>query len=122
MTLELVGPPQLVRDNGLNTAWYGLDVRFCNHGGGYSTYVSATAELVFEDGRRTGATNGRGRGPRTSGTPSWLSDIEGWIDKATLNPGECVTGWLAFHTVSSSQPVRLEWQGLSLDVSGAFGT
>jgi len=122
VTLELLGPGQLVHDNGLDTAWYGLDVRFCNRSSGYFTYLPTNAALVFADGRRTGATNGHGRGPRTPGTPSWLSDIEGWMDKATLSPGECVSGWLAFYTVSSSEPVRLEWHGLTLDVAAAFGT
>jgi hypothetical protein len=120
--LELAGPPRKHYLT-VDSVWYGIDVRLCIRSDAESfTYVGATAELLFGDGTRTRAANGHEPGPRRPGTPSWLSDVDGWIDKATLRPTECVRGSLVFHSFSAGDPVRLDWNGSTIDLEAAFDT
>jgi hypothetical protein len=113
-------PPEMGSYREGSTLWRGYRVRLCQEGAGPFTYVGADAELWFRDGTTLGAQNGYGaaRVSRASGElPHWLDSQRDWVDKATLEPGECVTGWLVFKTMVDSEPAVLKWHGRSLEVS-----
>jgi hypothetical protein len=113
-------PPEMGSYREGSTLWRGYRLRLCQEGPGAFTYVGAEAQLWFRDGTMLGAQNGHGpaRVSRASGElPHWLGSQREWVDKATLEPGECVTGWLVFKATVDAEPAMLEWHGRSLELS-----
>jgi hypothetical protein len=115
--ITLTGSAPIQRHDAGVTVWTGYHVSLCNVAvpGGTFTYVGAEAKLRLADGTIVPAVNGRGRSP--AGSPPWLEQRDGWIDKANLQRGECITGWLVFRRPQEAQARSLEWHGAVLGVA-----
>jgi hypothetical protein len=112
-------PPEMGSYREGSTLWRGYRVRLCQDGPGPLTYVGAEAELWFRDGTMLDAQNGHGPARvsmATGALPHWLGSRREWVDKATLERGECVTGWLVFKAMVGPEPVLLKWHGRSLEL------